>query len=134
MPIDNRAPTPKSMTRPHKRLHSLLAVMGFIVEDEVRVGKYSLDCYVRELHMGFEADGKRVHAGVHKQAKDKARDEWIWENAGIPIMRIQHDALQFQLWDDGPNGPGLKSLIMDFIDRFEKDIEERRSKATPLAL
>lgn len=110
MSLSNRSPVPTTMTKPHRLMHSLLVTMGFDVEDEVKVGKYSLDCYIRQLHMGFECDGKRVHAGVKKQQKDRARDRWIMEHAGIPIMRIQADALQWQLWEQ------LKPLITDFIE------------------
>ena len=96
--------------------------MGFSVEDELSVGKYSLDCYVREVHCGFECDGKRYHAGLKKQSRDRDRDRWVFENAGIPILRIQADALQWRLWED------LKPQIIMFIDRFSSDTEERRSK------
>lgn len=126
MGVDNREPNQTTMTKPHKRLHSLLRVMGFEVEDEVRVGKYSLDCFVREAWCGFECDGKRIHAGVRKQKKDGERDKWIYENAGIPVMRIQSDALQFKLWDE------LKVHIMEFIDSHAGDQAERERKGKGL--
>ena len=128
MPIDNRAPAPTTMTTPHKRLHSLLRVMGFEVEDEVQVGRYWLDCFVREAWVGFECDGKRIHAGVRKQAKDGARDEWIYDNAGIPLMRIQADALQFRLWEE------LKVHIMAFIDEHAPTQEGRERKGKELGV
>ena len=110
------------MTKPHQRLASLLRIMGFDVENEFKVGRYRLDIYVRELHLGFECDGKRYHAGVAKSKRDKARDEWILEHAGIHIMRIQADAIQWRLWED------LKPQIAQFIDEYAGDIEARRSK------
>ena len=82
-----------------------------------------MDCYVRELHMGFECDGKRYHAGVAKGKKDRSRDDWIWDNAQIPIVRIQADAIQWRLWED------LKTRITAEIDRHAGDIEKRRRSA-----
>lgn len=140
MPEWDREKQATTLTTPHKRLHSLLRVMGFEVEDEVRVGKYSLDCYVREVHCGFECDGKRYHAGIAKGKRDRSRDEWIFNNAGIPIMRIQADAIsQVRMWDDGVDARGntvkkLKTLITEFIDEHADDIDARRRKGTDLGV
>lgn len=111
-----------ALTGPHRLLHALLrdsrAGMGFEVEDEVPVGKYRLDCFVRELWLAFECDGKRIHAGVTKQKKDAARDEWVFENAGIPVMRIEADLLQFTMWED------LKPEIVAFIEEYAGTTEK----------
>lgn len=114
-----------ALTGPHKLLHAFLrdsrVGMGFRVEDEVEVGKYRLDCFVRELWIGFECDGKRIHAGVTKQKKDEARDAWVSENAGIPIMRIQADALQFTQWEK------LKPIVLAFVEEHADTVEERKA-------
>lgn len=127
-PLWNREPQALTMTKPHKLMHSLLRQMGFEVIDEQQVGRFSLDCYVPEVHCGFECDGKRFHAGVKKSRRDRDRDEWIFDNAGIPILRIQADALQWKLWAT------LEPQIIDFIDRFADTIEERRTKGKDLGI
>ena len=120
MPTWDRERQETKLTKPHRLMHSLLVTMGFDVEDEVEVGRYRMDCLVREVWCGFECDGKRVHAGVKKQQKDRARDIWIYEHAGIPIMRIQADALQWQLWEH------MKPMITEFIDEYAPTIATRR--------
>lgn len=117
-----------ALTGPHRLLHALLRTMGFEVEDEAAVGKYRLDCFVRDLWIGFECDGKRIHAGVAKQKKDGARDEWVFENAGIPIMRIQSDALAFPMWEE------LKPLIIEFVEKYGYNVEERKAKGETLCI
>lgn len=119
----NREKPATELTGPHRLLHAFLrdkrVGMGFEVEDEVPVGKYRLDCFVRDIWMGFECDGKRIHAGIVKQQKDEARDAWISENAGIPIMRIQSDALQFTQWEK------LKPIVLAFCEEHGDTIKER---------
>jgi len=127
----NKESPATALTGPHRLLHGLLRTMGFTVEDEYPVDKYRLDCYVPEVHMGFEMDGKRIHAGITKQKKDAARDKWIYENAGIPIMRIQHDAAQYTLWGIDPHtkeiaDDGLAKLILNFVEEYSNNISERR--------
>lgn len=119
----DRNKTPTTMTTPHKRLMSLLRTMGFHPIEELQVGKYSIDCYVDEVHCGFECDGKRFHAGVAKGKKDKARDAWIFENAGIPLLRIHADTImQVKMWDT------LKEMVKDHIERFSPTLDERLEK------
>jgi hypothetical protein len=125
MPFWDREKPESKLTRPHRRLHSILVQMGFDVMDEVEIPRsegrtYRLDCYISELHMGFECDGRRAHAGIRKQIRDRDRDCWIFENAGIPVMRIPADALRRE---------DLTEQIMDFIKKFSSDIDERRSRA-----
>lgn len=121
-----------ALTGPHRLLHAFLrdskVGMGLEVEDEVPVGKYRLDCFVRDLWMGFECDGKRIHAGIIKQQKDEARDKWVSENAGIPIMRIQSDSLQFTQWEK------LKPIVTAFIEEHGDTIAERRKLGEKLGV
>ena len=64
------------------------------MEDELQVGRYRLDCYVRELHLGYEADGRRYHRGAVKLRRDAERDAWIRENAGIAVLRVPERLLK----------------------------------------
>lgn len=109
-----------SGTVPHVRLHDLLLWQGFDVEDEVQAGPYRLDCYVRELHLGFEADGPH-HGGLTRN-RDAARDGWIWENLGIPVLRVAADELRLR------DGPAVDS-VRRFIEEHRWTVAERLARA-----
>lgn len=49
-----------------------------------RFGRYFVDAYVPEVHMAFEADGLRWH----DPARDAARDAWLLEEHGLPVVRF----------------------------------------------
>lgn len=117
----NRDPTPTTQTKIHKRLHDTIWLMGFDVEDETAVGKYSLDCYVRELHCGFEADGHNYHRGKRQRSRDAARDSWILANAGIPILRVPDTMLS------SAHNPALIEDINQFINKYADSAELRRA-------
>lgn len=116
MPEWTRSSTPTTLTVIHKNLHATLWGLGFDVEDEYHVGPYSLDCYLEELHLGFEADGQKYH----KAAKDAVRDAWILENSGIPILRIKDYDLKRS------NDPETVKMIEAFIDEYGVDVKERK--------
>ena len=97
--------------------------MGYYVEDEIRVGRFSLDCYVRETHLGYEADGRRYHQGVAKRAKDAARDAWIEKHAGIPVLRVPERLLK------PVNDADLTDLLVTWTLRHAGTAEERRCVA-----
>lgn len=104
------------------RLHDALVDAGFDVEDEVQVGTYSLDCYVREWHLGFEADGP-VHGRAFQRRRDAKRDAWLLGTAGIPLLRVSYERLG-QTPDET-----LGDDIRDFIDRHAASVHERRRLA-----
>lgn len=94
MPQFDSSPRDTTGTKGHKRLHRfLVSVMGFIVEDEYPAGPYSIDCYVPEVHAGFEYDGKDFHGSTKQKARDQERDSWIMGELGIPIMRFSDSDL-----------------------------------------
>ena len=98
----------------HKDLIKVLNKIGFLVETEVWVSRYSLDCYVEDLHAGFEADTKKTHM----KGRDRKRDKWIWENYNIPILRV--DIEEYKDMDT------LKKKILDFVNKYEGTAGERR--------
>ncbi len=112
-----KEPTPTSGTALERTLHAVLAHMGFYVEDSVQVGLWELDCYVRELHLGFEADGP-THSG-HRQVKDAVRDTRIREQFGIEILRIPGRLL-------GGSEQGLTEMIDSFINKHADTAAARR--------
>lgn len=108
---------------PHRQLHDLLGELGFDVEDELSVPPYSLDCYVRELHLGFEADGALYHSGPRKKQRDAQRDRDILNQYGIPILRLRDNELASST---------VSSLIDGFIGVYAESAEERRLVARGL--
>lgn len=110
--------TPTRDTRLERILHDRLASLGFHVEDSVRVGPWELDCYIRELHLGFEADGP-THSG-HRQVKDARRDAKVREQFGIEVLRVPEDILV-------ERPLALGELIDQFIDEHADTAEERRA-------
>lgn len=112
-----------SGTRPQRRLHDLLWALGFDVEDEVSVGgRFSLDCYVRELHLGFEADGPYHRRMRSDRARDVTRDAWIMAHAGVPVLRLTDEELSRP---DGDLLPRLRA----FLDEHRDNAEQRRLTA-----
>lgn len=77
------------ITKCHKNLHAILKEMGFQVVDEYTVLDYSIDCYVSEVNLGFEADGKLYHW----KTRDTIRDAKILEASGIKILRLPESEL-----------------------------------------
>lgn len=90
---------PTTMTGGHRKLHALLEAMDYVVEDEHSAPPYSIDCYLPEVNVGVEYDGKPFHSGGVKQAKDSLRDRTILEEYGIPIIRTSAIDLQVKNLD-----------------------------------
>lgn len=101
------------MTALHRTLHQTLWRMGFEVTDEWEVGRYSIDCYVPELGLGFEADGKLWHRTKAQQRRDRERDTWILDNAGIHILRVSEAILGDRV--------ACEQLIETFIEEHDDD-------------
>lgn len=121
----NREPTPTSLTAGHRILSDILFDLGLRSVDEQKVGVYSIDCFVEECWLGFEADGRRTHAGKRKRERDSNRDAWILEHAGIPILRIPNKKIE-RVRDRETT----KKEIMIFVDEWNDSAEERRIKGT----
>ncbi len=118
-----REPTPTTGTLPHRQLHDLLVDLGFDVEDEYAVGRFSLDCYVAELHLGFEADGRMWHGGVQRR-RDEARDREIETTYGIPVLRMKDYMLNRSV--------EAEARLDQFIDEHADTSEQRRQIARGL--
>lgn len=124
MPEWDRPQTARTtLTEPHRRLKALIERAGFWVQDELSVGKYSVDCYVHELHLGFEADGG-THRGRSSSRKDAARDLWILENAGIPLLRVTDVELGTEA-----SREAAYAKVLAFIDEHAETVEARRQVA-----
>lgn len=97
--------------------------MGFDVEDEYVVGIFALDCYVAELHLGFEADGSMWHSGTQRR-RDVTRDREIEATYGIPVLRMKDFTLR--------HPAEAEARIDTFIDEHADTSEQRRSIARGL--
>jgi very-short-patch-repair endonuclease len=123
MPQWDRPVEDTTGTRGHRALHDAIVAVGFDVEDEHAVGRYSIDCYVREAHLGFEFDGPK-HGWRSAKKRDSERDLWIRENGGIPIMRVTDR--------DVSRRSELAGRIRQFIIDNEHDIADRRAQGWAL--
>lgn len=91
MDLSKAASTPKTATKLHLSVRSLIQELGFAYDEEHGVEKYSLDFYLPEFHVGVEADGP-----THRKNKkeDRARDHLIFLFSGILIYRIDYQDLK----------------------------------------
>lgn len=124
MPTWNRPTPPTQFTLGHQRLHRILVGLGFTVEDEVHVGKYVLDCFVRELHLGFEFDGP-THRGIAAERRDRKRDVWLDKEAGIPLLHVVENELPL---------PQTEQRIVEFIDYHAATLRIRRVRGEGLEI
>ena len=103
----------KSMTGIHVRLTGLIQNLGFHVEDEHPFPPYSVDCYVPEAHVAFEADGPG-----HLKKRDAARDAELELIYGVLVRRFSQKDLE--------NTTQVEDEIIEFIDRHADTAETRR--------
>ncbi len=122
MPEWTRETAQTSGTRPQEWLRDLLEGVGYYVEDERQFGPYLIDCYVSELHAGFEADGELFHRTKGQRARDAERDHWLLTEAGVPVFRASAASLD-------PSGDGVQRLTEDvikFCDNWFDNVASRR--------
>ena len=105
-------------TKGHKTLIEILSSLGFYVEDEAPFGPYSLDCYVRELNMAFEFDGKH-HERPKQRAHDRKRDLYLMSTHGIPVFRVTQKDIQSKMAIED-----LKKRILESIKEFTRYDEQ----------
>ncbi len=72
----------------HLELTRLLEDMGYGVEKERPFSPYSVDCYVDELHVAFEADGPS-----HTARRDEKRDTYLLATYALPVIHVTQAAL-----------------------------------------
>ena len=108
-------------TKLEKMLAEIIYDLGFDAEWQVKVGKYILDLYVREFHLGFEADGPQHLAAWHRR-RDEERDHWLENTMGIPVFRASENDLE--------NNPDLvEEYIESFIELYADSVYHRKSLA-----
>lgn len=83
MSIGRRAINDTSRSKPAIKIARWIREMGYMVEEEYPVGRYSIDIYLPHLHTAVEVDGP-----YHSKAKDKKRDETLLTRHAMPTVRI----------------------------------------------
>ena len=71
------------------KLIDFLLRAGFeVIIPEQRFGVYSVDVYLPEYHLAFEADGDYWHniSGIH--ARDENRDAYLLRKFELPVIRL----------------------------------------------
>ena len=79
-----------TVTRIHQNLINILCDMGFTVRIETPFPPYFVDCYIQELHLAFEADGKPWHS----RKKDALRDENLMKKYNLPVLHLTENELK----------------------------------------
>ena len=107
------------ISKNHKKLVEILNEIGLMVETEVQVEPYSLDCYEYDCHIGFEADSKVTHM----KGRDRKRDNFIMQKYNIPILRIYDTEMK--------NKEEVTQKILGFIEHWYESAEVRRGGFMP---
>ena len=114
----NRPDPITTLTVPHRRLIDLLEGLGFEVEVEVIFSPKSVDCYLPDYHVAFEADGPS-----HSLAKDRDRDAYLMVTYALPIYRLTDKELK-------DPSRATRTLIERFFDvTWGSNRKERRMVA-----
>lgn len=77
-----------SCTNIHKKLYNFLSNAGFYVKWEVPFGRASVDCYLPDYHIAFEADGSYWHNRPGEKEKDRIRDDKLLREFDLPVVRF----------------------------------------------
>lgn len=110
------------MTVPHKRLIKVVEELRLSHLEEAEFGKYFIDVYLPEFHIGLEADGPH-----HLQKADAIRDSNLMEAYGLPLLHIHHIDL-------GTVGKRemVKERIIEFIEIWHPTIKQRINKRSAI--
>tara|TARA_R100000008_G_C3561263_1_gene156314 strand:+ start:417 stop:734 length:318 start_codon:yes stop_codon:yes gene_type:complete len=76
---------PRDFTKQEKIVQQCLDITGLRYDNQVEIGKYTVDFYIDELKMVIEADG--VYG--HLRKRDKLRDKQLQETGVEYIVHIK---------------------------------------------
>lgn len=108
---------PTELTAPHRALIDIIDDIGFQVIAEYPVGKYTLDCYLPEFHVGIEADGPH-----HSKSRDKKRRNKLMDDYELPVLHLTTEIIMLR--------PAyVLQTILEFVQDFEENIAERKACA-----
>ena len=112
----DREKPPTELTAPHRAMIFLIQELDLQVIAEYPAGKYTLDCYLPEFHVGIEVDGPG-----HSKKRDNRRAIEIGTDYGIPVLHVAAtDIVEVE---------STKCAILEFLHIFEDDIAVRRDVA-----
>jgi very-short-patch-repair endonuclease len=83
--------------------------MGHTVRIESPFPPYFVDCYIKELHLGFEADGKPFH----NPRKDRERDNELLHAYDLRVLHLTEDELKTKAGKDE-----ARKKIEEFIEKY----------------
>ena len=105
-----------TLTDIHVRLIDILKSIGLSVETEVSFPPKSVDCYLPDYHIAFEADGPQ-----HSMQKDLDRDAFLLTEYALPVFHVDYRILES---DD--NVEIYKKLIAVILDNDWKSTRTQR--------
>ena len=111
---------------PEQRLIECLSdgIEGYHFKFQVPVLDWIIDFYSPELNFGIEVDGN-WHKHTTNRRRDQERDQLLWENAGVLILRIAARAI---LEDIEGVQERIKSVIKN-VEQLDRDSPLLRYKA-----
>lgn len=106
---------PTTLTTPHKRLIRIVNELELEHREEEQFGKYFIDVYLPEFHIGLEADGPR-----HLRNYDNKRDKELMKEHFLPVMRIKDVEM-----GTSSKRENVKTDIISFIEKWAETSRER---------
>jgi len=103
------------MTKPHVKIIRMVRELKLSYKVEEPFGKYWIDVYLPEFHIGIEADGP-----YHFRKRDEKRDKFLFDEYALPVLRIGHKEM-----GNIKSDREVKHRIIEFIEQWVMDLDER---------
>ena len=81
-----REPDKLNISAGQRRVTEFLSSLGLVVESEVKIGSYRVDCYLRELKVVVEFDGPFMH---HSTKQNSRRDEELLNSGVKEVIHVR---------------------------------------------
>lgn len=72
-------------------LVQLLTCAGFVIEEQVRMGRYIVDVWIPNYGLVFEADGEYWHTLPGRQEHEKERDRYLLNRGVVAVVHLGED-------------------------------------------
>ena len=105
-----------TLTDIHVRLIDVLKSIDLYVETEVSFPPKSVDCYLPDYHIAFEADGPQ-----HSMQKDMDRDAFLMAEYALPIFHVDYKILELD-----SNSKIYKKILTIILDNDWKSTRTQR--------
>ena len=111
------APIP---TAPQLELQAFLSDLGLTVCEEWPIGQFFVDVWCDEGWVGFEYDGAAYHTTDGQQHRDRERETWLRDNAGVELLRVTPEQLR--------DKEDLTDRVTTFLEETGATYHERRKR------